>query len=87
MTPFYDVFKGFPGGSVIMNIPADAGDAGSIPALGISPGVGNFPGVGNGYHSSILAWETPRTEGSGRLKSLGSQRVGHNLATKHQHCV
>ena len=27
--------------------------------------------------SSILAWEIPWTEGSGRLQSMGSQRVGH----------
>ena len=29
-------------------------------------------------HSSILAWEIPRTEESGGLQSIGSQRVGHN---------
>ena len=33
-------------------------------------------------HSSILAWETPWTEEPGGLQSMGSQRVGHNLATK-----
>ena len=33
-------------------------------------------------HSSILAWEIPRTEQPGRLQSTGSQRVGHDLATK-----
>ena len=33
-------------------------------------------------HSSILAWKTPWTEESGGLQSLGSQRVGHDLATK-----
>ena len=49
MTSFCGVFKGFPGGSVIKNTPANAGDAGSLPGLGIAPGVGNFPGVGNGY--------------------------------------
>ena len=32
---------GFPGGSVIKNLPANAGDVGSIPELGRSPGVGN----------------------------------------------
>ena len=36
-------------------------------------------------HSSILAWRIPGTEESGRLQSLGSQRVGHDLATKHTH--
>ena len=29
-------------------------------------------------HSSILAWEIPRTEESGRLQSVGSQRVRHD---------
>ena len=28
-------------------------------------------------HSNILAWEIPRTEEPGRLKSMGSQRVKH----------
>ena len=30
-------------------------------------------------HSSILAWEIPRTEEPGGLESLGSQRVRHDL--------
>ena len=29
-------------------------------------------------HSSILAWEIPRTEETGRLQSMRLQRVGHN---------
>ena len=29
-------------------------------------------------YSSTLAWKIPRTEEPGRLKSMGSQRVGHN---------
>ena len=33
-------------------------------------------------HSSILAWKIPWTEEPGGLQSTGSQRVGHNLATK-----
>ena len=33
--------KGFPGGSVVKNLPASAGDADLIPGLGQSPGVGN----------------------------------------------
>ena len=32
---------GFPGSSVVKNLPAKAGDAGSIPDLGRSPGEGN----------------------------------------------
>ena len=35
-------------------------------------------------HSSILAWKIPWTEEPGGLQSMGSQRVGHDLATKPQ---
>ena len=31
-------------------------------------------------HSSILAWRIPRTEKPGRLKSMGSQSIGHDRA-------
>ena len=50
---------GFPGGSVVKNPPAnegDAGDTGSIPALGRSPG------EGNGNPLQYFAWEIPWTE-------------------------
>ena len=53
---------GSPGGSVVKNPPANAGDArepGSIPGLGRSPG------GGMATHSSILAWEIPWTEEPG----------------------
>ena len=33
---------------------------------------------GMATHSSILAWRIPWTEESGRLQSMGSQRVGLN---------
>ena len=36
-------------------------------------------------HSSILAWRSPWTEELGGLQSMGSQRVRHDLLTKHQH--
>ena len=35
-------------------------------------------------HSSILAWKIPWTEEPGGLQSMGSQRVGHDLATRPQ---
>ena len=35
-------------------------------------------------HFSILAWETPWIEEAGRLQSMGSRRVGHDLATKQR---
>ena len=33
--------QGFPGGSVVKNLPANAEDTGSVPGLGRSPGEGN----------------------------------------------
>ena len=34
-------------------------------------------------HSSILAGRNAWTEESGRLQSMGAQRVGHDLVTEH----
>ena len=41
---------GFPGGSVVKNLPANAGDVGLIPGSGRSPGEGN----GNPFQYSCL---------------------------------
>ena len=67
---------GFPGGSVIKNPPAKAGDQGSVPGLGRSLE------KEMATHSSILAWRIPWTEEHGGLQSMGSQRVRHAGATK-----
>ena len=37
--------KGFPGGSVVKNLPANAGASGDVGSI---PGSGRFPGGGNG---------------------------------------
>ena len=44
---------GFPGGSVVKNSPASAGDVSSIPGLGRSPGEGN----GNPFQ--YFCWDNP----------------------------
>ena len=59
----------FPGGSDGKVSVYNAEDLGSI------PGSGKSPGEGNATHSSILAWKIPWMEDSGRLQSMGSQRV------------
>ena len=33
-------------------------------------------------HSSILAWRIPWTEEPGKVQSMGSLRIGHDLVTK-----
>ena len=69
--------RGFPGGSEVKNLPANAGD------MGLIPGFGRSPGEGNGNHSSLLAWEIPWTEELGGLQSTGLQRVRHDWAHTH----
>ena len=54
----------------------NAGDLGAIPGLGRSPGEGN----GNPLRYSCL--ENPVDKGPWWATSMGSQRVGHNWATK-----
>ena len=69
---------GFPGGTVVKNPPANAGDSGDrgwIPGWGRSPGVGILA-----TYSSVLAWEIPWTEEPDGLQPMGSQSVGHNWA-------
>ena len=64
--------SGFPGGSVVKNLPASAGDAGSI------PGQEDPLEKEMATHSSTLAWRIPRTEEPSRLQSMGSHRVRHD---------
>ena len=40
---------------------------------------------GMATHSSILAWRIPWTEEPGRLQSMGSQRIGHDLKQLSTH--
>ena len=69
---------GFPVGSGVKNLPANAGDAGSVPCLGRSPGKGN----GNPLQYSCLG--NPMDRGASGLQSMGSQRVRHNLVSEQQ---
>ena len=73
------MFMGFPGGSMVKNLPAyagDTGDMGSIPGSGRSPGGGN----GNPLQYSCLgnldreAW---------KATVYGVTRVRHDLVTEH----
>ena len=69
---------GFPGGALVKNPPANAGDTRD---MGSIPGSGRSPGIGNGNHSSILAWKIPQTEEPGGLLSVGLQRVRQDSVT------
>ena len=65
----------FPRGSVVNNLPVNAGDTGD---MGSIPGQEDALKEEMATHSSILAWKIPWTEESGGLQSMGSHRVGHD---------
>ena len=71
------LLPGFPGGSVVHNLPANAGDVGFIPGLGRSPGEGN---------SSLLQYsclENPMGRRACGAQSMELQGVVHDLAPNH----
>ena len=70
---------GFPGSSVVMNLPANAGDVGLIPELGRLPGGGN----GNPFQYSCLENSMDRRNLAGYCP-WGHKGVVHDLATKQQ---
>ena len=58
----------FPGGSVVKNLPVMQET--QVRSLGWEDCLEREMAA----HSSILAWEIPRTEEPGRLQSMGSQK-------------
>ena len=70
--------KGFPGGSVLKNLPAGAGDSSSIPRSARSPGEGN----GNTLQYSCLG--NPLERGAGQAAVHGVAQSQTQLeATQH----
>ena len=65
--------EGFPGGSVVKSMPADAGEAGSISRSRRSPGEGN----GNPLQYSYL--ENPMDRGGWQAIVHVVTSVGHDL--------
>ena len=68
----------FPGGSMVKNPPAKAGDTDSIPGSGRFTWRRKWQSIPVFF---ILVWKIPWT---GKLACYSSQRVGHSLATKQQ---
>ena len=77
-------YMGFPGGSVVKNLlvmqePQEM----QVQSLGWEDPLEWIMAM----HSSIFAWRIPGTEEPSGLQSIGSQRMGHNLATNQQQPV
>ena len=71
------MFNGFPGGSVVKNSPANAGDASSIPRLGRSPGERN----GNPLQYSCL--ENPMDRGAWLATILAKSQIPLKRLSMH----
>ena len=67
---------GYPGGSVVKNLPANARDTGVIPDPGRSPREGNDNPLQNS------CWKSLWTEEPGMQQSMWLQRVRHDLVTE-----
>ena len=63
---------GFPGGSDGKESTCNVGN------LGLIPGLGRSPGGGHGNPQVSLLGESPWTEETGGLQSIGSPRVGQD---------
>ena len=66
----------FPGGSMVKNLPASAGDTGLI------AGSGRFPGGVHGNPVQYSCLENPMDREAWWSTIHGVTRVGHDLATK-----
>ena len=68
-------YSDFPGGSVVKNLLANAGDVGDV---GLIPGLGRSPGGGTGNPLQYSYLENPMDRGAYWATVLGSQRVGQD---------
>ena len=73
------MLKGFSGGAVVKNPPANAGDTRDV---GLIPGSGSSPEVGNGNPLQYSCLENPMDRGAWQAIVHGVARVGHDLETK-----
>ena len=70
---------GFPGGSVVKNLPATQE---TQEVAGLIPGSGRSPGEGNGNSLQYSCLGNPMDRGACRATVRGVSRVGHNSVTK-----
>ena len=86
--PSTRLLMGFPGGTVVKNPPANAGDVGDVSLI---PGLGRSLEEEMTAHSSILTWRVPWTEEPGRLQSMGLQELDMTYQLNHHtygsHCL
>ena len=77
-----NIIQGFPGGSVVKNPPANAGDSGLIPGLGKSPGGGS----GNSLQYTCLGKHMDRGGWWTRVHGVTKSRTAATAAKSVQSC-
>ena len=73
---------GFPGGSVIKNLPANAVDAREASSV---PGLGTSPGGGNGNPLQYSCWDNPMDRGAWQATVLRVSKSRTTEATEQVH--
>ena len=68
--------QGFPGGSVVKNLPANSGDAGNA---ALNPGSGRSPGGGHGSPPQYSCLENPMDRGAHGLQKSWTQLKGLSM--------
>ena len=68
-------FRGFPGGTMVKNVPADAADTRDAHLI---PGSARSGKKEMTTHSSVLSWRIPGMGEPSRLPSMGLRRVGYD---------
>ena len=76
---------GFPGGSVVKNLPANAGDSDNASSI---PGSGRSPGGGNGNPLQYSCLENPMDRGAWKAAVHGVAKSWTQLSNRAQtHCI
>ena len=68
---------GFPGGSVVQNLPANIGDTGDLGAI---PGLGKSPGEGNGNPLQCSCLDSPMDRGAWNVTVHGAAKSWTQLS-------
>ena len=74
--------EGFPGGSVVKNLPVNAGDERDT---GLIPELGRSPGEGNGTPLQYPCLEKSMDRGAWQLQSMGSKETDTTQHSTVQH--
>ena len=76
------LIKGFPGGSVVKDLPANTGAIGDTGSI---PGSGRSPGVGNGNPLQYSCWDNSMDRGAwqGTVHGVAKNRTQRKPRSKH----